>query len=204
MSKSTTALFVAAAVALPLSASAQSGDPGQSARVRAAMERMQAEPGIIDVHRAALRYFRVNPEEVERIREKSVRRAAAPRLTISGRYEWTDSSRDILPQQINLYTYDNYTSNLAGGVVSLEWDLSGAVFNPAQLQTYALIGIQMNILKEVTRLYFVRRQLQLSLLTSPPADPQDRLAMQFRVDEFTSLLDSFTGGWFSRNLPTSD
>jgi len=195
---------VATALAIPIQAAAQSSDPGQAARVRAARERMEAEPGIIEVHRAALRYFRVNPEEVERIREKSVRRAAAPRLTISGRYEWTDSSRDIYPEAQRLYTYDNYSSNLAGGVVSLEWDLSGAVFNPAELQTYALIGIQMNILKEVTRLYYVRRQLQLSLIVNPPSDPQSRLAMQFRVDEFTSLIDSFTGGWFSRNLPPDD
>lgn len=195
------ALWVATALAIPLQAAAQATSPGQAARVRAAMERMQAEPGIIEVHRAALRYFRVNPEQVERIREKSVRRAAAPRLTLSGRYEWTNSARDLVFSQTGARTDDDYGSNLAGGVVSLEWDLPGAVFNPAQLQTYALIGIQMNILKEVTRLFYVRRQLLLSLLADPPADPQNRLAMQFRVDEFTSLIDSFTGGWFSRNLP---
>jgi hypothetical protein len=165
---------------------------------------MEAEPGILDVHRAALRYFRVDPEAVERIRQKSVRRAAAPRLTVSGRYEWVDAQRDLFFSQSGATTDDAYGSNVAGGSLSLEWDLSGAVFNPAQLQTYALIGIQMNVLKEVTRLYYVRRQLLLSLLADPPDDPQTRLAMQMRVEEFTSLIDSFTGGWFSRNLPGRD
>lgn len=198
-------VLAAAALAAPIRAAAQSeGGGSQSSRVAAALARMEAEPGILDVHRAALRYFRVDPEAVERIREKSVRRAGAPRLTVSGRYEWVDAERNLLFSQTAATTDDRYGSNLAGGSLSLEWDLAGAVFNPAQLQTYALIGIQMNVLKEVTRLYYVRRQLLLSLLADPPDDPQTRLAMQMRVEEFTSLIDSFTGGWFSRNLPGGD
>ena len=169
--------------------------------VQQALAQMEAEPSITDVHQAALRYFRVNPEAVERIRRVAVRRAAAPEMTITGRYEYVNSQRDVIHSPEPAAIDDSFGSNVAGGSLSLRWDFGGLVFNPAELQTYALIGIQMNVLKEVTRLYYVRRQLLLSLMADPPDDPRTRVAMRLRVEEFTSLIDSFTGGWFSRNLP---
>lgn len=193
---------VAALIVLgPALAAAEQSDSGRAARVRQALERMEAEPTVLEVHRAALRYFRVNPQAIEDIRRRAVSRAGAPRLTIGGRYERIDSQRFVDDVQVPLDTTDDFSSNVYGGTLELSWDLPGAVFNPAQLQAYALIGIQMNVLKEVTRLYYVRRQLLLSLLSDPPSDPRSRVAMRMRVEEFTSLIDSFTGGWFSRNLP---
>lgn len=194
------ALGVATLLA-PLTGLAEEADPGRAARVRHAMERMEAEPTVLEVHRAALRYFRVNPNAIEDIRRRALSRAGAPRLTISGRYERISSDRGIQDPIVPLDTNDQFGSNVYGGSLELSWDLPGAVFNSAQLQAYALVGVQMNLLKEVTRLYYVRRQLLLALLADPPVDPRSRVATQLRVDEFTSLIDSFTGGWFSRNLP---
>jgi hypothetical protein len=199
------AMLAALAATGPASARAQDegGGGGSDARVSAALGQMDAEPTIIEVHRAALRYFRVTPDVVERLREASVRRAGAPTLTVSGRYERITSARDVTDPNLAINTDDSFGSDLFGGTLELRWDLPGAVFNPAQLQTYALVGIQMNLLKEVTRLYFVRRQLLLSLLTEPPADPRARAALEMRVEEFTSLIDSFTGGWFSESIEES-
>lgn len=192
-----------AVLALPSLAAAQEARGGRAARVREALDRMEAEPSIQDVHRAALRYFRVNPSAVESLRRASVRRAAAPTITLSGRYERVESDRDVRDQMAAIETDDRFGSNVFGGSVELRWDLPGTVFSPAQLQTYALVGIQMNLLKEVTRLFYVRRQLMLSLLTEPPEDPRARVAMEMRVEEFTSLIDSFTGGWYSERLARS-
>lgn len=205
MNRATMLAACALALALPASAWAQASgpDPGRASRVRRAMQQMEAEPTVLEVHRAALRYFRVNPQAIEDIRSRALSRAGAPTLTISGRYERIQSDRGIVDPIVPLNTSDDFTGNVYGGTLELRWDLPGAVFNPAQLQAYALIGIQMNVLKEVTRLYYVRRQLLLSLLSNPPDDPQARVAMEMRVEEFTSLIDSFTGGWFSRNLPTN-
>jgi hypothetical protein len=205
-------LLVLSVVAMVMLVSnrARAEDAGSAARVRAALEQMEAEPSIIDVHRAALRYFRVHPEAVERIRRVAVRRAAAPVMSVTGRYEYVTSDRAVLQYAgdfhdptipPNASANDGFGSNIAGGSLTLTWDFPGLVFNAAELQTYALIGIQMNVLKEVTRLFYVRRQLLLSLLADPPDDPRTRVAMRMRVEEFTSLIDSFTGGWFSRNLP---
>jgi hypothetical protein len=173
----------------------------QKARVRQAQQIMDAEPNVIQVHRAALEFFRIHPAEIERIRRMAKRRAGAPTVTVGGRYEYVDSARLVEDPIVPIQTDDDFDANVFGGSLRLEWNLPTAVFNPAELQSYALIGIQVNILKEVTRLYFVRRQLLLSLLADPPDDPRARLAMRLRVEEFTSLIDSFTGGWFSENLP---
>lgn len=197
-------LLAAATAAAPALARAEEAagaeSPGREARVRRAVETMEAEPSIIEVHRAALRYFRVNPEAIERLRSASVARAGAPTLTLSGRYERVTSARDVVDPIAAIQTDDTFGSDVFGGTVQLSWDFPGTIFNASQLQTYALVGIQMNLLKEVTRLYYVRRQLMLSLLTEPPADPRAQVAMEMRVEEFTSLIDSFTGGWFSRQL----
>ncbi len=204
----TLAILSALLALIAISKSASAEDRGRAARVKQALERMEAEPTINEVHRAALRYFRIHPEEVERIRRVSVSRAGAPNLTLTGRYEYVQTDRGVLqyPQGggVPAETLDDYGSHVAGGSVSLSWNFPGLVFNPAELQTYALIGIQMNVLKEVTRLYYVRRQLLLSLLADPPDDPRTRVAMRLRVEEFTSLIDSFTGGWFSRQLADTE
>jgi len=198
-----TTLLAAVASLAPIASWAENADPARDARVRQALERMEAEPSVLDVHRAALQYFRVNPQAVDRLRSASVRRAAAPTLRITGRAERLDANRDVVDPLVIVQTNDQFVTTLYGGEASLEWNLPGAVFNPAQLQAYALVGIQMNVLKEVTRLYYVRRQLLLSLLADPPDDARARIAMEMRVEEFTSLIDSFTGGWFSRHLPSS-
>jgi hypothetical protein len=182
-------------------AGAEEVTAAQKARVRRAMQIMDAEPTVIEVHRAALEFFRIHPEEINRIRRMAKRRAAAPTITVGGRYERVGSGRDVVDPIVPIQTDDDFDANVFGGSLELEWNLPTAVFNPAELQSYALIGIQVNILKEVTRLYYVRRQLLLSLLANPPEDPRTRLAMSLRVEEFTSLIDSFTGGWFSRRLP---
>ena len=77
------------------------------------------------------------------------------------------------------------------------WDLRQLIFNPAEIQVYGLIGVQRDLMLEVTRVYFLRRQLYLRMLLRPPEDPIAKEALQLRIDEFTSLLDVLTGGWFS-------
>ena len=196
----TLAFIAAITVITSLAGSARAQTGSREARVRSALQQMESEPSVIEVHRAALRYFRVHPEAVERIRRVAVRRAGAPVRTITGRYEYVNSNRDVAVTPDYQFTDDSFGSNVAGGSLSLTWNFPGLVFNPAELQTYALVGIQMNVLKEVTRLYYVRRQLLLSLLADPPDDPRTHVAMRMRVEEFTSLIDSFTGGWFSQNL----
>jgi hypothetical protein len=55
---------------------------------------------------------------------------------------------------------------------------------------------------EVTRTYYLRRQLQLRMRLRPPEDPLAASALALRIEEFTAILDSMSGGWFSRVAQT--
>lgn len=181
-------------------AAAPAVDPAREGRIRSAMARIRAEPAIEDVQEAAMRHFRLESSTIDGLRSRATSRALLPTLTVSGdvsRYERDRSVRDPLAV---LQTTDLSDDRALGGSASLEWELSETVFNPAELQAYALVGYQVEVLKEVTRLYFIRQQVMLSLLVDPPPDTRSRAALELRVAEFTSLIDSYTGGAYRRML----
>jgi hypothetical protein len=97
------------------------------------------------------------------------------------------------PQRITEDTNRRIHSFTIGAV----WDFRELVFNPAEVQVFGLIGVQRDLMLEVTRTYYLRRQLVLRLSLKPPEDALARAALQLRIDEFTAILDVLTGGWFS-------
>jgi len=84
--------------------------------------------------------------------------------------------------------------------VGLRWDLPNLVFNPEVLDVGSLAILQESLLKEVTRLYYTRRRLQIDLILNPPNDPGTRISKELRIDELTSTLDAMTGELFSNAL----
>ncbi len=52
--------------------------------------------------------------------------------------------------------------------------------------------------KEITRLYYTRRRLQVDLILNPPRDAPTKLSKELRVDELTATLDAMTGNLFTR------
>jgi len=63
-----------------------------------------------------------------------------------------------------------------------------------------MVELRDDILDDVTRTYFERRRLQVTLLANPPNDPQRLLEQELRVQELTALIDGLTGGFFSQHL----
>jgi hypothetical protein len=92
------------------------------------------------------------------------------------------------------------TSSTVGYTVSmgLSWDLRETVFNPSELQAYALVGIQQDLIQEIVRTYFMRRQMQIRMALRPPSDPVTRAILDLRIAQYGAILDAETGGWFSR------
>ncbi len=70
------------------------------------------------------------------------------------------------------------------------------ILNQARLTA----NIRENILDDVTRLYFQRRQLQLESYISPPGDFKEKLTKDLEIASLTGQLDSRTGGWFSGEI----
>ena len=205
------AAFGAAALALASNAAAQSNAattaaaspavPPPPPRAAAARPAPPNEPTAAQVTSVALRYFRVHPEALDGLRAAAQARALMPTLSASYRFDdlrflQQENAQGFQPRQTS--TLWNQQNNNA--TVALSWDLRDAVFNPDSVQVYGLVGVQRDIMLEVTRTYFARRQLLLRLQYGPSEDPVAREATALRVEEFTAQLDVLTGGWFSRSI----
>ena len=166
----------------------------------AALER---EPTCQQVQEMSLKYFNISGRQVDSLRTRAKAKAILPVLEVSGGY--TDS--DIRENTTN-FDYGHDQLWLGKGAAGNAWDVRGKatwdlprlVFNSEVLDVASLAGLMQGVLKEATRLYYMRRRLQVDLILSPPSDPATLLSKQMRLDELTSLIDAITGGWFSSEL----
>ncbi len=170
----------------------------------AAIEEIQRsweyEPTADEVVQAGLRFFRVHPEALEDMRTRATARSLLPQL--EGQYGYTDGRSAQAERQMPnpLETATDNAERTHDIRVSATWDLPGLVFNDSQVQVYALIGIQRDLMLEVLRAFYARRQLVLSAALRPPEDPIALASLLLRIDEFTATMDALTGAWFSRAL----
>lgn len=193
MARTAAALAIASLLLSPGLAQAQSRE-----QVSAAQREWAREPTVSEAVKAALEYFRVTPESFDGFRSAARARAILPTLAAGFRFDDVNFDRHEERTIFQPYLLDegqarrDYAVSV-GGI----WDLRDLVFNPAEVQIYGLIGVQRDIMLEVTRTYFLRRQLLLRLATRPPEDPIAYAALELAIGEFTAILDVLTGGWFS-------
>jgi hypothetical protein len=162
---------------------------------------IRREPRAHEVIEVALRHYRVHATEIDALRASSRYRGLLPVFSTIGSVNRSGSasasSQTISNPQdtVSNQAYNGYAVSLG-----LSWDLRELMFNPSELQAYGLVGIQQDILLEVTRAYFMRRQLQIRLAIRPPSDVLTKAILELRVDEYAAILDAMTGGWFGRSL----
>jgi hypothetical protein len=177
-----------------------------TADVERAMRLLAEDPPIVEVQRAALQYFRVSQDDIGDFQAAARWKALLPTLT--GSYSYDDGSllrsqsdrtlvADPAIPQITERSNDNGRAYSA----SANWNLSSLVFDPSQLETYALVGIHEDVVKEVTRLYYTRQHNVLALVLSPPADARAKAALLLRTRELEAMLDAMTGNAWSRLRP---
>jgi len=65
------------------------------------------------------------------------------------------------------------------------------------------VELREDLLNEVTRLYFERRRVQISLGLNDAVDVQGKIEAEMRISELTALIDASTGGEFSRLIGKS-
>lgn len=179
-------------------------EEGATAEARAAVARMRAifarEPQPRETAIAALRYFRVHPEALDALRSKARLRALMP--SIQGSYRYADATSAEISRQTPtpVNTDQNFARRDDTASVNASWNLPELVFNGDVLQVYGLVGVQRDLMLEVLRAYFARRQLALTVELRPPADAIALASLVLRIDEFTATLDLLTGGWFGDRL----
>jgi hypothetical protein len=190
-------MLVIAACFAPGVASAQSSN-----EVAAARAQLRHEPTVAETVRICLRYFRVDPDNFDGLRSAAKGRAWLPTLAAGyrlddvnfARVEQTLAGPTLSLTQTNDEDQAQFNHAITVGAI---WDLRELIFNPAEVQVYGLIGVQRDLMLEVTRTFYLRRQLMLRLMLRPPEDPLAYAALEMRVDEFTAVLDVLTDGWFS-------
>jgi len=176
---------------------------GGGGSTQAGLRKLEAEPNVREVQEAALRYFRVNRDQVNSMRSRASWKALAPVTEVSGGY-----TRSNLDEGTIMYEFsdtDPWVDRGAGGNAyeirgKLSWNLPQLVFNAEELDVASLAGLMEGILKESTRLYFMRRRLQVDLILNPPKDQASFLTKKLRLEELTGLIDAMTGGWFQKSL----
>lgn len=174
--------------------------------IRTEVAKLDQEPNVRDVQEAALRYFRVNGAQIESMRSRARLKAWAPVVEFSGGYTRSDLDDVTTNAEAGFATTENpWVTRGAGGMgwnarAKMTMNLPQLVFNPEELDVASLAGLVEGILKESTRLYFMRRRLQVDMIMTPPTDQATLLSKRLRIDELTGLLDAMSGGWFQKQL----
>ncbi len=190
-----TALLASGAMAAP---ARSLDDP----RVQEEMEALKLEPTIQQAQGAALQFFNIDADTVSSMRSRAKIKALLP--TVDVKFRFKDATTDVATIDRVNYDPNDPASEDAVGARATEWEIGGSwslsrlVFNPEVLDVSSVAVLQEGVLKEVTRLYYTRRRLQVDLILSPPGDAATKLSKQLRVDELTATLDAMCGNVFTR------
>ncbi len=171
--------------------------------IRAQLNALQAEPSVRETQEAALRYFKVNQDTVSSMRRRAGWKAILPMTELSGGYSSSSADEDTVNKEFD--PVEKWVLRDAGGTSydirgKLTWNLPQLIFNAEELDVASLAGLMEGILKESTRLYFMRRRLQVDMILTPPTDQASLLTKELRMEELSGLIDAMTGGWFQAEL----
>ncbi len=165
-----------------------------------AARRFATEPTPQEVMEQAAKYNKVAPQNIKSINTASNLRALLPTFSAQYGYGWHETAGTLRDPTLGM---DSLSKEQYGGwglIVGGTWDLATLAFNPAELQTYALHGMRNNLVKEVTRAYFARRQAVLQYLSQPASEALAKLTLAQRIQEYEAILDGLTGGYFTKEM----
>lgn len=177
--------------------------PARADEVDRVLARFEHEPSIREVQKAAIKYYKVDPDTINSLRSRSRLKALVPGLTVgftNSVSSFNNDIDDIIFRNRGIAIQERQTGDFIGVSASAAWKLDRLVFNVEELDVLSLIGIQDGIQREVTALYYVRRRLQIQLMLKPPASLEGRISARLRLQELTGLLDAYTGGFFSKRI----
>jgi hypothetical protein len=185
---------------------------GKSRRsMKALFKILRAEPKIKDVHKWALRYYKLNPSRIHDMASHAHLKALVPEIDLSfenNKGNTFGNMRDGLypilpnpganpnPQSLKERTAGTSSNNVFR--VRAVWNLDRLVFNAEGLDVKSLNSLGETLVREVTTLYYSRRRLLASIVMSPPEAPEELFFELTRLDEITATLDSLTGNKFSK------
>ncbi len=174
---------------------------GFSPEVQRKLDALKEEPSVRDAQTAALKFFNIDPYAVTSMRKRAAIKGLMPAL--EARYRRNDSNLDVDTRNTTIddapFLFDRVEGAVNEVQVGLRWNLPLLVFNAEVLDVGSLAILQEGVLKEITRLYYTRRRLQIDLILNPPKDPGTMVSKDLRIEELTSTIDAMTGNIFSKH-----
>ena len=168
---------------------------------------INGERTVQEVQKIAIRYAEVHPDKINNWRKSARMKAILPKLTFGVDNNSSDTY-EIYTSMNNSYYIDGPRDNTAGWDITLSWDLSDLIYNNDQTtidnRSKLMVQLRDDILRDVTRIYFERRRLQLQLNTGNFKNMDKAIETKLRVQELGAYIDAYTGGWFSAQISTSD
>ncbi len=168
------------------------------------------DPDISDVHKVALDYARIRPEDISNLQKRTRRAAYLPlfqvgtkqtfqnnvNIGINDNVSVTSTGTSIGPQTTDA---KQYVDNNTDFEVKAVWRLNEIIYNSDMLNVAEEARVQIrerrDLLSNVNRLYFERQRL----LDEGEGSPKNA-SLNRHIAEVTAELDAFTGGWYSEQL----
>lgn len=174
---------------------------GFSPDVQRQLEALKEEPSVREAQKAALKFFNIDPEAVTSMRSRAAAKGLMPSL--EARYRHNASNLDVDTRNTTIaddpFLFDRVNGSVNEIQVGVRWNLPLLVFNAEVLDVGSLAILQEGVLKEITRLYYTRRRLQIDLILNPPRDAGTLVSKELRIEELTSTIDAMTGNMFSQH-----
>jgi hypothetical protein len=180
---------------------------------------LKSEPTCRDVQQAALKFYKLEPQRINRMAIATRAKALVPELqgSINNSVGHTfTNTRDGLYPSYALVAAGVDPSNPGAGTdnpdgykervqtnndnltweVRAVWQLDRLVFNSEELDVKSLNSLEENLVREVTTLYFSRERAIANLILQSPEEDEEIFYELLRLDEMTATIDALTGGYF--------
>ena len=195
---------------------AKAASGGGDDEVAKILKRFDHEPTVQQVQEEALSYARAHPGLIDSWRIRARMRGAAPEVRVVATYtpsrdvQWlrsqtSDPLDDYIPPPASPTSPRRDTLDQRATLgAQATWRLGRLIFDEEEprvnREAVRLSKHMDQVLDDVTRRYFERRRLQVEMEMNPPADINDRVRKEIRLQELTADLDGMTGGYFSQKI----
>jgi hypothetical protein len=172
-------------------------------RAPALAELERSEPGLDEVRTAALRYAGLDSGPERGWGRRTRLAGLLPTLTLRALHK-TGEDEALSRSSTGTEKLDVGADENVDLEARAVWRLDRLVFDEVELRALQaaqrLHRDRIQLLTQVTNLYFQRRKLQVTAIWSPQADPAKAALDALAIAELTGQLDALTGGYFSHAL----
>ncbi|MFH1790801.1 MAG: hypothetical protein ABH885_02315 [Candidatus Omnitrophota bacterium] len=157
-------------------------------------------PGIRQVQEAAIAYAEVGPEKIQKWRKAAKFKAILPRVSFGVDHSGSDTY-EIYTSSAQAYSIVGPRDNTDSWDITLTWELGDLIYNESQtsidVRSKLMVQLREDILASLTRIYYERRSIARELAVISDKSYNETAELHLRLEELTSYIDGYTGGWFS-------